>query len=745
MQFLAPLTLWGPLALAGASIPIALHFFYRSRYRVVPWAAMEFLLTSIQQTSRRLKFQEILLLAARVALMLMLALTMLRPSCSSLSSAGRGEAVDAVLLIDNSYSMTAKEGGQTRLDRAKDAANKILDSLPPSSSVQIISCANRADLLGPYPATSIDKAKQIVEALEPTDLATDFLPAANEALKALKVGYAANKEVYLLSDMQKLGWEQQDQALKASLDKVKQQATLYLVRCGSKSPHNVAILGIRPASHFPQTGERAGYVVEVRNTGEELLRDVTVTLEIDGQTQDRDARTIDKIAPHEKKTVSLTAKPKRPGLQILTATLGPDDIAADNRFDQVVNVRDKVRVLVVDGAPNDRKPEEAGAYYLVEALRSIGQTQKDVVQTRLTTAAEASAAFLTEADVCVLVDAPLKPSALGGGAKLAPAFLKRLDEWVKEGRGLIIYAGPRVDAKTYNEVLFDQYALLPMKLAKPYTTPRDRLVLLDPDSVRRDSYLGKFRDPPYNKIITVNLTTAYDLESPGQQSQDTSKTLLSYTNGKPAIVAKQHGVGEVLFCTTTANATWTDWPKSIGHSYVPFLTETLKHLLQGPLAQHNRRAGDSLVYHPQEVDETTEHVLLKPGGAEVRLKVKPPDGAGERATVASPAITRAGIYRILPVRGDTVTRPEAEKSNEPAGALYAVTPDLRESEDLSTYSDKEIDDQLGFRPVHLVAGEGLTTESVVRSSGEWWWYILLAVIGIAAFETGLAWFCSRAW
>ena len=63
MGFLAPLMLWGAVA---AGIPIALHFFFRSRYRRVPWAAMSFLLSSIEQTSRRLKFQELLLLAVRV-------------------------------------------------------------------------------------------------------------------------------------------------------------------------------------------------------------------------------------------------------------------------------------------------------------------------------------------------------------------------------------------------------------------------------------------------------------------------------------------------------------------------------------------------------------------------------------------------------------------------------------------------------------------------------------------------------
>src|SRR5947207_1697576 len=37
---------WLLLGGLAAGIPVALHFFFRSRYRVVPWAAMEYLLTS---------------------------------------------------------------------------------------------------------------------------------------------------------------------------------------------------------------------------------------------------------------------------------------------------------------------------------------------------------------------------------------------------------------------------------------------------------------------------------------------------------------------------------------------------------------------------------------------------------------------------------------------------------------------------------------------------------------------------
>src|SRR6185295_7065074 len=104
MGFLAPWMLWG---LAGASIPILLHLFFRSRYRTVPWAAMKFLLTSVEQTSRRLKFQEMLLLALRCLVLAALAFAMARPFTSTAGTTGRGDAVDAVFVVDTSYSMGA--------------------------------------------------------------------------------------------------------------------------------------------------------------------------------------------------------------------------------------------------------------------------------------------------------------------------------------------------------------------------------------------------------------------------------------------------------------------------------------------------------------------------------------------------------------------------------------------------------------------------------------------------------------
>src|SRR5262249_36931632 len=205
--FLAPLMFAG---LAAVSIPVILHFFFRSRYRKVQWAAMEFLLTSVQQTSRRLKFQEILLLLTRMALIALLAFALTRPAFTvGKGSSGQAEAVDAVLVIDNSYSMGARDGSMIRLERAKLAAKSVVAALPPQSTVQVIVGADTAEYLGPRTPSNLDQAKQLIDGIELTSQATDFQPLMLETLDALKRTHAPNREVYFFSDMQKLGWQQQ--------------------------------------------------------------------------------------------------------------------------------------------------------------------------------------------------------------------------------------------------------------------------------------------------------------------------------------------------------------------------------------------------------------------------------------------------------------------------------------------------------------------------------------------------------
>src|SRR5205807_3640526 len=132
------------------------------------------------------------------------------------------------------------------------------------STVQILACADRLVSLGPRVPSDLDQAHQVLGDLQVSHLATDLLPGVSEAAALLERSRSANKELYLFSDMQKLGWEQQASVLTEKLQAVKRQAAVYLVRCGTRMPRNVAVIGIVPQSGIPHTGERVGFSVLIR-------------------------------------------------------------------------------------------------------------------------------------------------------------------------------------------------------------------------------------------------------------------------------------------------------------------------------------------------------------------------------------------------------------------------------------------------------------------------------------------------
>src|SRR5215210_8138154 len=105
MAFLAPIFL--PL-LALASVPIIIHLLNRRRFQTVEWAPMKYLKLTIKTNRRRLRIEQLLLLALRTALIVVLILAVARPA---LSEAGLGKVfggkgrVSRVIVIDDSLSM----------------------------------------------------------------------------------------------------------------------------------------------------------------------------------------------------------------------------------------------------------------------------------------------------------------------------------------------------------------------------------------------------------------------------------------------------------------------------------------------------------------------------------------------------------------------------------------------------------------------------------------------------------------
>ena len=65
--------------LVAAAIPILIHFLFRRRRPPIDWAAMEILLAALRRQERRLRLEQLLLLAARCLLFAVAGLALARP------------------------------------------------------------------------------------------------------------------------------------------------------------------------------------------------------------------------------------------------------------------------------------------------------------------------------------------------------------------------------------------------------------------------------------------------------------------------------------------------------------------------------------------------------------------------------------------------------------------------------------------------------------------------------------------
>ena len=749
MTLLAP---WMLAAAAAVGVPIALHFFFKARYQPLPWAAMSFLREALEQTSRRLKFQEWILLLLRCLVILLLALAFARLARPSAGTAGRGGAVDAVFVFDTSYSMGATDDdGKTRLELAKSAALAVLDTLPPNSSVQLLACADRTFPLGPVNRFNLDQARQLIPAVELTGLSGDLLPGLTDALAAANTGTSPAKEVYMFSDLQKGGFERQGGAVRAKCEEIKAAGNLVFVRCGNpdRQVGNVAVEDVIPIGDIPHTKSRVPFVVTLRNTTGVAVRGVRVRLAVNGQPSQADAMQVDDVPAGQAVPVTLTASLTDAGPQVLSVQLAGDGLPGDNVLRKTLLVRDQIRVLVIDGGlPADarRAAPTAGdaGFYVWNALAPVAADQAKgyFIRPKLVSAREAALEGLPDYDVCVLANVR--------GTALPDVLVGRLAEFVKGGGGLVMGCGDRVTADDYNR-LFGSAAganhLLPFDLGPTDATGDSYPFAVAPESAAVPSFVAPFKNLPFSAFLRgVGVTRITRLQEDGPGSAG-GRVLVRTTDQKPFLASRVVGDGEVVLCASSLDETWGNFPAKT-EAFLPFVRFALVHLTGRRVAGGTRVCGEPLVWFPPVADGVFE--LVKPPtfdpanpavnpdtatGLRVKLGPAVAVGKGDRPSVTAADTAQPGVYHLV-----------AEGKPAGSGPLFTVNPDLRESANLDVATDADLEKWLGFKPAVVRAGTD-TASAVqdVRTRREFTEWLLLALLLLLLAESAWAWSCGKAW
>lgn len=194
MSFLQP---WGLALAALAAVPILLHLLRRETVQRVAFPALRYLRNAERRTARSMRFRDLLLLASRVGLIVLLAVAAARPL------AGRGGAddhapTDAILLIDNSASTSRVMDGRTLLDRQLDLARSTLDLASQADRFWVIAAG------GPPLAAGVDAttARRMLDSIPRSDADVDIPRAIGQATTAVPVEDGRVRELQLYGDMQ---------------------------------------------------------------------------------------------------------------------------------------------------------------------------------------------------------------------------------------------------------------------------------------------------------------------------------------------------------------------------------------------------------------------------------------------------------------------------------------------------------------------------------------------------------------
>ena len=531
MSFLFPAFLLGALA---AAVPILLHFFARDRAPRLPFSDVRFLERAFVRRDRRRRLRELLLLALRVAALLLLALAFARPF---LDAAGGVQRV-TVLVVDRSLSLSAP--GQMAL--ARERAREVMVATPPDEPVAVVAFDDRAAVLQ-APAVGRPVVRAALGRIEPTAGGTRHAAGLAAAVELLD---GRPGRVVAVSDLQAAGWPDDARV-------VIPEGVTVEVAAVAPVERNLAVTAAAADGKL--------LVVTMLNTGPAPF-ETEATLDIDGREVARRSVT---LAPGANEV-----RWELPETGARAAAVSVADRYGyrwdDTRYALLDPASPTVVLVVVNGGTLD-----AEAFYLAQALAVAPESRPFEVRPVAPGALPALAPSAWEAGDVIVVT---------GTDGLSRPGRARIAAFVENGGGLLLATGPGVDPLLVRDLLGEAVELT---VEMPVETASDgavrRLAVMDP----RHPVFRPFGD----RVATLGQvrftgTTRVLLFEPGTRAAGPytpSRVPARFDHGDPALIEYGRGAGRALVFASDLGMEWNDFPRHPG--FVPFVQEAFRHLV-GP-------------------------------------------------------------------------------------------------------------------------------------------------------------------
>ena len=663
MVFLTPLFLVGLLA---AAIPVAIHLIRREKPPKLMFSSIRFM----KKTSRKLvlfqQLQQIFLLLLRSALIALLVIAFARPLVNqSVARLLDSDPESAVILFDTSMSMAYGEV----FDRARQEALQILDDMVSGDEVALVAFAEGPELVRELD-TDVDRVRSVVQGFqEPGYGSTNFMPALQLADQMLEQSQFENRVVYLVSDFQ----DNAADAIEAGW-KLGPGVQFRPIDVGNDETRNLALTDVRvPEQLLEQQGDYE-ILARVRSTGSFAQQQGQVRLLINEQVVDQ--QEID-LTDQSEQVLTFATEFDSEGTYIGELRLLGDEFETDNSFHFAVSVLPRIRVLAINGESSANWFDDEGHWFGL-AISGSASSPFDLQSIE---PAEVSAAALRQADVAVLLNV----------GDLSNAQADALQGFVQDGGALLIAPGDRVDPQVYNRQFAD---ITPGTLGlRNDLGNNDYLVIAEYD--RRHPALR-----PLNTDWTARFQSHWQI-SPAPDAQ----VLMQFDNTEPALLERNAGQGKVMLLASPLDLEWNNL--ALQGLFLPFVHETLTHLVQGEIAQSSFAVGSSFP--------------LAPGNA---INVSAFDATG------APVVFDNERF-VLTANRPGVIRAEIETQAGNSARVFAVNSMAAESNLARGNPDNLFDSIINPDTDPVQSREVQTArlaEELERPQRLWWWIIALAML-----------------
>ena len=587
MTSLNSLPLWGTLAALGISIPIVLHILNKARPKKVNWAAMELLQKTTQQQSKKIKLEDWLLMVLRCLTFLLVALAMMRLVFVNSSDLFSGASRELILVIDSSYSMNHGQY-ESRFDLAKKKAMKIVNSLPSGSKISLVTIGDEPEVLIRHRDPSEISLERYFAALEAKPEGFGLEVSLSLLDELLNESDSANREVIFLTDAQKRSWCENSESTIEKFAELGQKASISLLPLGDESYENLALSDFHMTSGACRSGGFINLSAKIINHGESLA---TASIELFHNSNIVDVTSVSSLQPKEERLLRFGVQLESSGPNKFQLSLESDNLEDDNSAYLAIDVPDKLKVLIVEGSPG------AGRYLeLATQLERSGYAEGLICTVSL--ASLVSAEQIEKNDVVVLADV----------GDLDEENIKILDEKVRNGAGLLVYAGVNMDAFSAEQIIG---RLVPMNWEKR-VIPEDgqnHQIRVSPQSDQLGLELRRLEA----EILDCKVNGFHQVQTAAD-----SKILLELDNGNPLLFIQEVERGKLAIFTTGADREWSSLPLNPAG---PILFHLLLQELSTGDRQKSLRIGESARVEIRSNRLGAEPKLIGPSG-EVSVPVR---------------------------------------------------------------------------------------------------------------------------